>query len=349
MTEKEFLDRWEEEKSLYATWGSYVIENILNGIDMGNKPSFNALNLPNEVCQKILGEWSGDPFEIVRIQPKARLKDDISLLQKAFYRGKGYDDPYKSITDKVGVRFIVLHEEQIGEIEPIIEICPMWDCSKDFDYRNRSIQNRENGYQSVHYIVTSNKNIPHRGNIVPPGISCEIQIRTLLQHVYSEVSHDTFYKNSLVKETPESKEAMLRVVRLIEDSDREFRSVLNSYDRLRADAKYFHTQTLFEYWQEIGINELASCPVNDTLLGSFGAYLSDGWLQNLRSFYSVRQGLKDRIRLRTEDFLLFRQPMILPVYYLAFCDRGLVKSHWPFEEKYLQMIFDDLEPERCSS
>ena len=52
----------------------------------------------------------------LRIPPKPRTKGEVSFLEKAFYR-KAYVDPYVEVTDKVGVRFVVLVASQIQMVE----------------------------------------------------------------------------------------------------------------------------------------------------------------------------------------------------------------------------------------
>nr|WP_249804714.1 MULTISPECIES: hypothetical protein [unclassified Bradyrhizobium] len=56
-------------------------------------------------------------------------------------------------------------------------------------------------YQSVHYIVRSRGDQKLDGQNITAGTPCEVQIRTLLQHAHSELTHDTIYKPS-VKGTP---------------------------------------------------------------------------------------------------------------------------------------------------
>src|SRR3546814_12680755 len=79
---------------MYKAWGGHVTATILADL--------SKVNLPKSVD------------EFVQIPPKARVKTDSSLLEKAFYRPeKTYTDPYNQITDKVGTRFVVLLERDI--------------------------------------------------------------------------------------------------------------------------------------------------------------------------------------------------------------------------------------------
>ena len=50
-----------------------------------------------------------------------RVKDQDSILHKAFYRGKNYENPFEEIEDKVGLRFVVLLSEDIRIIESAVK------------------------------------------------------------------------------------------------------------------------------------------------------------------------------------------------------------------------------------
>ncbi len=99
---------------MYEAWGNYVVNRIIHRTHDQITP------------------FSVDIF--LRVPPKSRLKADGSLLEKAFYRNKGYKDPYGDITDKAGVRFVVLLTSDIKIIEEAITECEEWEASKDRDY-----------------------------------------------------------------------------------------------------------------------------------------------------------------------------------------------------------------------
>ncbi len=112
MTEEELLEKWAAEQPIYEAWGQHVVDRI-------------TLDLVD-----IVAPVGVDVF--IRIPPKQRLKADFSFVEKAFYR-KFYSDPYNQITDKVGVRFVVLLARDLGIIERAIVQCTDWSASKDRD------------------------------------------------------------------------------------------------------------------------------------------------------------------------------------------------------------------------
>lgn len=347
MTENELLSQWDKEKTMYLAWGTLAIEIIIDGLNCGNAPSFNALEVSQDIKDKILSKIRLDNYEIIRNTPEARLKDNFSLLQKAFYRKKEYTNPYVDITDKVGCRFIVLYTDQIGEIEAIISHYPLWEFTKDFDYRlAREEQGNELGYQSVHYIVRPKMDMPYNFSgekvTIKKGTPCEIQIRTLLQHAYSEVSHDTFYKNSLVTEPSKSRTAMMSVVSFIDAAESKFREVLNDYIKCISPKKIIDSTLLLDYWDRIGLCTLELSSINNTIIGTFSDYLEDGWELNFIKFHDGHSDLNERIKENAKLYMLFKQPAILLVYYLAASNKDILIDKWPFSQEMLNIVLADV-------
>lgn len=205
----EFITAFEREKIIYSSWGELVLQYI-----------------KDKLIEKEI-------YSILKIPPSYRLKDVSSLVEKAYFRSKNYENPYKDITDKVGVRFVVLLTDDIHSIKEIIESCPIWEYSDDRDF----IKEKEEkpylfDYQSVHYVVKNLEHIITNKNIlIPAETPCEIQVRTLLQHAYAEVSHDSVYK---CKANPSSeiKRRMARTIALMESTDELFLLAKNELKKI---------------------------------------------------------------------------------------------------------------------
>lgn len=85
---QEFKEAFNQQKPYLELYGKFIVDTI--------KSSFKE-QYPNI-----------SPYEVFKVEPKHRVKEVESLISKAFYRGKNYQDPLNDITDKVGSRFIVL-------------------------------------------------------------------------------------------------------------------------------------------------------------------------------------------------------------------------------------------------
>jgi ppGpp synthetase/RelA/SpoT-type nucleotidyltranferase len=110
---------------------------------------------------------------------------------------------FTKIYDLAGVRILHLHTEQIAEINRIIlailkehqyrliegPIAVCWDVEYEDLFRGFGIKTepRRSMYTSVHYIIEANQQTK---------ITAELQVRTLMDEVWGEVSHRVNYPDT---------------------------------------------------------------------------------------------------------------------------------------------------------
>jgi putative GTP pyrophosphokinase len=69
---------------------------------------------------------------------------------------------------------------------------------------------------------------------VPDGMSCEVQIRTILQHAYAELCHDRIYKSS-VKIPVSAKRVVARCMALMETTDLLFCDAVRELEQVSSE------------------------------------------------------------------------------------------------------------------
>lgn len=145
---------------------------------------------------------------------KYRIKDPEHLrakLTRKILEGKGTrtpfsvdeNDVFEKVNDMAGIRIIHLNTEQLREIhsallevfdeqllesvEPPTANC--WDIEfeKLFTDLGIATRSRESMYTTVHYVIAANRRTK---------IRCEIQVRTLMDEVWAEVSHRVNYPDT---------------------------------------------------------------------------------------------------------------------------------------------------------
>lgn len=119
MNETDIIAQWKIDQPLYKAWAEFVVHKICSGLEQIIAP------------QPIR--------EFIKVPPDPRIKDTKSLVDKALYRAKEYSDPYGDITDKAGVRFVVLLTSGIKKVEEIICSTSDWEFSKDRDYEEERL------------------------------------------------------------------------------------------------------------------------------------------------------------------------------------------------------------------
>ena len=152
---------------------------------------------------------------------ESRIKTEDSLAGKL--ERKGYK--YKSladITDILGVRLITYYIDDVDKVATAIERLFEVDWENSID--KRKVHDIDSfGYLSLHY-VCSTEEFPFR---------FEIQMRTVLQHAWANLDHDTGYKSGV--EIPKRyMRSMSRLAGMLELIDEEFskiRSEITDYRR----------------------------------------------------------------------------------------------------------------------
>lgn len=320
MTEEEFLERWYGERPIVEAWGKFVAQKLMNQI------------------APLVSPVKADIF--IRIPVNPRLKQDGSLVTKAFYRDKDYQDPLNDITDKVGVRFVVLLAKEIVTVCKALEECADWEWSKDKDYE-KEIENApyEFKYQSVHYIVRCRgKEI--NGVTITAGTPCEVQVRTLLQHAHSELTHDTIYKPTVIQ-TADMHRAAAKAMALIEATNDYFEELMELIETSVQPNKELSQQLTVLYRELVG-DDPDPTKAEGLLNDAYAPFAADEPLDKVRQFVETKPFIIERIKERAPAKLLFRQPSILLAYLAASTRPGDAKVAWPLTPAEMKPIFTDL-------
>ncbi len=321
MREQEFRERYESEKDIYAAWGKFVKTEVVNKISNGDNDE-----------------------AILKIQPQIRVKDVDSLIEKALYRkDKNYLDPYNEITDKVGVRFIVLLYQELQSIRKHLESHDGWSFSKDRDFE----QERENSpttfeYQSVHYIVRNKRPLIFEGVEIPTNLPCEVQIRTLLQHAYCELSHDITYKPK-TKAKPEVQRIIARSIALIETTDALFQEVKDMINKEQTEFNNLLPELTKLYSEKITIPQIEN-KVNLHILDTYKEYLRDNNINSdkISNYLDDNQVIKEIVIRKYNQALIYRQPIILLLFYLISSAHYQTLKSWPLTDSSIQPLYRDL-------
>lgn len=149
----------------------------------------------------------------------ARVKDIESFRGKLELR-TDYTDPWNQITDKIGVRAIVHKADDVDEIHRLIEEDGRLHIYDTTDKRTM-LGEKELGYSGLHLDLHA----PAEAEDTEP-VPVELQIRTIAQHAWSEVSHRLLYKPPVELDDTD-KRAIYRLVALVELFDGEVGRVID--------------------------------------------------------------------------------------------------------------------------
>ena len=185
-------------------------------------------------CQAILGEYRDNlslfqsavqeiKAEIERVTADAgivvasiegRVKTESSLAGKLELKGAKYHS-LSDITDIVGLRVITFYSDDVDKVASAVDRLYTVDWANSVD--KRKLHEIDSfGYMSLHYIC-SKDGFPYR---------FEVQMRTVLQHAWANMNHDTGYKSG-VEVPAEYLRNLSCLAGMLELADQQFSRIRN--------------------------------------------------------------------------------------------------------------------------
>jgi ppGpp synthetase/RelA/SpoT-type nucleotidyltranferase len=185
---EEARDRWVTDKAAFDEYGAMLAERL------------------RETCRH-----AGILVEVAN-----RTKAIDQVLRKLIRRP---EYSYDTLPDLVGVRAVLRFRYEIPRVISLAN--DMFQCSEPDD---KSVRLAEEGvgYLSVHVDATLRERDGNAATFPPGRFRAEIQVRTLAQHLWAEMAHDTFYKTDEVTFSDELKRRINLMSGLLEIADNEF-------------------------------------------------------------------------------------------------------------------------------
>ena len=195
------------------------------------RPLYDAFSHNLRTLIESLLEAEGIKYQVV----EARAKDVDSFKEKITRSGKSYVDPIKELSDLCGARIIVYYQ---GDVDLVADL-----IAREFKVEeNESIHQAESfdadrfGYLSLHYVVTLGATRSKLSEWkFADALKAEIQIRTVIQHAWSAVSHALQYKQETAIPS-KLQRRLFRIAGLFELADAEFMGIREAKDTLTKDA-----------------------------------------------------------------------------------------------------------------
>lgn len=147
---------------------------------------------------------------------------------------KAYSNPRESLTDISGVRIILFLEEDVEKVCSIIKHTFSIDDENSISDLTRLASDKI-GYRSTHYVCDIGENriqIPEYKSFA--GLKFEVQVRTILQHAWANLTHDRVYK--LGTQLPEQIKRKVNLYSgMLEIVDLGFSEIVKDVERYRVN------------------------------------------------------------------------------------------------------------------
>ena len=266
-----------------------------------------------------------------------RTKEPHSLIKKLLKGRHTYD----SLPDKLGVRCIVRY---FSEIERVIAISKEEFTCSDPDRKQIELAEDRVGYSSTHIDVRLKPGDSEEVNYPPELYRAELQIRTLGQHLWAEMSHDAVYKNDETLAVLPSglKRRVNLMAGLIEVADGEFDRI-NEVVALSPQAQIY--KVLEQHYYKLASRrpdpEL-SLQVIGLLIPLYGPDARD-ISQKIDSFFVAHELTLRHVYAQAEEWkasAFLYQPEALMIYERLETDQVQVRKVWSskFPEAELETI-----------
>lgn len=324
-SERELRLQFQNQRDVLRAWGEHVRETVLSDLRL-----------------YLLDQTSYPDIEtFLKIPAMYRVKEEASFVAKALHRGKKYTDPLRDITDQVGVRFVVLLGSETEILDRIIKKRADWEIAQDRDYEQERIYHPHSfDYESNHYVVRLRHPLRIGEIDIPTGLPCEVQVRTLLQHAYAELSHDRLYKPEC-KVPDKVRRLVARGSALLETTDHMFCEVSRSLEEVMRALRSSHDAAR-DVAVAHGINLRSDDPqLSLVLLRQWG----DGATvsrSRLEDFIREKDYIPRLMGERQAESLFYAHPVGLLGYFWVNAEGRDVASSWPFDRILLGQIAGDL-------
>jgi len=237
----------------------------------------------NELCHELTkliddnGLKLGFPIQ-KRIKTWSSIKDKIldqNLKLKSI----------EQLQDLIGLRTVFLYTRDLKLIEGIIK--RTFIVKKQYDTSDKLAENQF-GYSSIHFVIQFPKDWLKVPSLSEFGkFSAEIQIRTLAQHIWSEVSHELQYKSKV--DVPKNLiRPIYRASALLETVDLEF-------ERLLYEREEYRKQIDEKIDQELNVDNIEQ--ILDSLLPSENKYFFEEYAQLHKEM--LKKGIKTTEQLKS--------------------------------------------------
>lgn len=271
-----------------------------------------------EIADRIQSEHSG----LLKVPAQVRVKAASSARAKQLK--KGYDNPIEQMTDLVGVRFVVLTSTDLEPIRRSVTTTQAWAAVQARDPDDEIARSPATfGYQSHHYEIRPA--VVHGAAEQARPLCCEVQIRTLLQHAYAELTHNQMYKTG--HQVPSQAERLVaRSMALMETTDELLCRAIEAVKEANSPRDAV-LRAASEAVRSLG--GASSRTILDEITQTYAGLIDGAAAGSFRRFLAEKPYVLDRVRERAGRGLFEFPDAAALTYWLAAKLEDALLEEWP--------------------
>ncbi|MEF3366711.1 hypothetical protein V3H18_09215 [Methylocystis sp. 9N] len=196
-----------------------------------HRPTYEAFSLKlKELLNSIL---DANKLKVHSIESRAKTIE--SFQEKVTRSGKVYNNPLSELHDLCGCRIITYYADEVGKVADILK-AEFSVIEEELGHQVSELDVDRFGYLSVHYVIKVGGNrvgLPEWRAF--ESMCAEVQIRTIIQHAWSAISHFIQYKQETAVPS-HIQRRLYRIAGLFELADEEFLGIRDQKAALKASA-----------------------------------------------------------------------------------------------------------------
>jgi len=261
---------------------------------------------------------------------QSRTKSIDSILRKLILK---HDYTYDSLPDLVGVRVVVRYVHEVRQVSEVV--AGLFDCTQADDKAVRLAEDGV-GYLSIHREARLKATDAEIAHYPAAQFRAEVQMRTLAQHLWAEMSHDSFYKTDEQTISLELKRRVNLMAGLLEVADNEFTrlygEVADLPDMLEIGVLRRLEASYFQFAGDRGNPDL-SLEVIKLLLPLYAAADAPAIVAQIEDFVAARRETINAVfdeqrQLPQKRSAFMFQPEVLMLYERLEHDQLAVRERW---------------------
>lgn len=167
----------------------------------------------------------------------SRPKEEERFIKKVYSTTYTFVNPIEEMVDLSGIRIVLFSIDDVEKVSSLINENFNINEHRSFDKRSK-MQPNEVGYLSIHKCITLKEDrtqLTEWSNFI--DLQAEIQIRTILQHSWADISHKLDYKNE--DEIPNILRRQIYLLAgLLEIADGKLSEILNQLNELNQEIQF---------------------------------------------------------------------------------------------------------------
>ncbi len=197
------------------------------------------IELHERFCRKLelLTKEMLGPDEIDYVLVSSRVKEEDSFIKKVYSSSFEFVNPIEEMVDISGIRIVLYSLNDVEKVCSLIERLFDIDVSRSMDKKEKMEPN-EFGYLSIHKCISltdERAELPDWSDF--KSLQAEIQIRSILQHSWADISHKLDYKTE--HEIPNMlRRQMFLLAGLLELADGQLFEIIHKRDELNQEIQF---------------------------------------------------------------------------------------------------------------